>query len=184
MNPLLELFNYPDTQTRGVITSSAGAVILDTPANRFNYQHIPIATAFIPHDCDTEHRFQYTTRYWYLMSDTAVPISNNDSENQKISNIINVRERDANLPDTKTQRNKPNKKIWTVKQKQNYHYNEAEYEWRKINRMLKTDGRLLHERTNTNKMERDTKNEGREENRKMYIKNTKKASNHQTKSRT
>ena len=118
------------------------------------------------------------------MSDTAVPISNNDSENQKISNIINVRERDANLPDTKTQRNKPNKKIWTVKQKQNYHYNEAEYEWRKINRMLKTDGRLLHERTNTNKMERDTKNEGREENRKMYIENTKKASNHQTKSRT
>ena len=63
------------------------------------------------------------------MSDTAVPISNKDSENQKIPNVINVREQDANLPDTKTQRNKPNKKILTtVKQKQNYHYNEAEYE--------------------------------------------------------
>ena len=77
LNPLLELFNYPITQTCGVIKSNADTVVLDTIsgyecmsmiANRLLYQSTPmITTAFIPHDCAREHR--HIIAYWYNISD-------------------------------------------------------------------------------------------------------------------
>ena len=81
------------------------------------------------------------------MSDNAKPISTKD---RKLNDheLIDVSQRGANLPDAKTQQNKPNTKIWTaVKKKQNNVYTKIEYEWRKNNSMLKRDGYLLHERT-------------------------------------
>ena len=84
-------------------------------------------------------------------SDNARPIFKKGRK-QNNRELIDVSQRGANLPDAKTQQNKPNKKIWTaVTQNKNNDYTKIEYEWRKINSMLKGDGYLLHECTSMRK---------------------------------
>ena len=66
-----EIFNYPVTRTYTQIRLFwIHLRVVDTNAclvNRLLYRSIPITTAFIPHDCATEHR--YIIAYWYHMSD-------------------------------------------------------------------------------------------------------------------
>lgn len=82
LNFLLELSNYPVTETCDVIFSITDTFILDTLAvvdstarlaNRLIYEYIPITTVIISHDCATEHR--HITAYSYHMSGNALSLT-------------------------------------------------------------------------------------------------------------